>query len=83
MALKRGTAVEVTWLDAEAQSGWGAIREVRDKPVPVKSLGFVLHDNDEAIVLAGDVGEKLTEDEDVNRTMIIPRGMVQKVRRLS
>ncbi len=81
MVLKRGTLVVVDWLDAEADSVWVAIRDVHPKPQPVHSAGYVLHDNDDCIVIAGCVGDKFTEDETVNRTIVIPRGMVQKVRR--
>lgn len=82
MSIKRATLVQVDWLDAEAQGEWTAISGVSTKPSPVHSVGYVLHDNDAAIVLAGDVGDKWTDEETVNRTIVIPRGMVTKVRRL-
>jgi hypothetical protein len=82
--LKRGTGVEVFWIDAEADSGWGAVRSVAAKASDVKTLGYVIHDNDVCIAVAGDIqsGEPLTEDSDVNRVIIIPKGMVTKVRKL-
>lgn len=82
-AVKLGTLVVVTWLDAEADASWTARREVVSKPAVVHSAGYVLVDNDDGITVAGDVGDKLADaDQTVNRTLVIPRGMIVKVRRL-
>lgn len=83
--LKRGTLVEVHWLDAEADGAWTPIRDVLadyDPPPTVRSVGYVLADNEQGLIIAGDVGTKLEDDQHVNRPMVIPKACVQKVRRL-
>ena len=81
--IKVGTLVQVDWLDAEAEALWTAIKDVTRKPDEVHSVGFVLEDNEACIVIAADVGNKFDPEQTVNRTMVIPRGMIVKVRRLS
>lgn len=84
MSIKRGTIVQVDWLDASAQGEWVALKDVDLGPSLVHSVGFVIHDTAAGIALVGDCNlTKLNDPEEtVNRAIIIPRGMVQKVRRL-
>lgn len=84
MSIKRGTVVQVDWLDAQAQGEWTALKDVVLEPSLVHSVGFVIHDNETGIVIVGDCNlTKLNDPEEtVNRAIVIPRGMIQKVRRL-
>lgn len=75
--MRRGTLVLVTWLDAHAASGWDDVKNVDLKPDVVLSVGWVVSDNDKSIVLAADVDHKaLGRKKDVNRTLLVPKGMV-------
>lgn len=81
--LKQGTLVQVDWLDAQAVGEWTFVKDVELAPPVVHSVGYVLADTEAALVLAADVGAKYGPDDSVNRSMVIPRGMVQKVRKLA
>jgi hypothetical protein len=82
--VKRGTLVLVTWLDAHAESGWGPVKDVDIKPDTVLSVGWVISHTDVAIVIAADVDvEALGRKKDVNRTMLIPIGMVLGIREVT
>jgi hypothetical protein len=75
--VKRGTLVLVTWLDAHSEVGWEDVKNVYLKPDVVLSVGWVISDNEDALVLAADVDAKARgRKKDVNRTILIPRGMV-------
>ena len=82
MAIKSGTLVQLDWVDSESAHGWQSIKEVTKDPQLVHSVGYVIADNDKAITLAADVGEEFGPEDTVNRTIVIPKGMVQKVKRL-
>lgn len=82
MVIKQGTLVQVDWHDAEATGEWTAIKDVEQTVSLVHSVGYVLFDKVDLLVLAGDVGDKYEPEQTVNRCITIPRGMIYKVRRI-
>ena len=63
----------VRWLDAyEMESGWLDIEEaLKIKPPEVHSVGYVLKETKEYIILAADIGSNQI-DKDVGRVTVIP-----------
>jgi hypothetical protein len=71
--------VLVTWLDADAHGQWTDPEEVA-KMVPqrTKSVGFLARDDEHVVVIAQTENSKNLGD-----CLIIPRGMVRKIKVLS
>lgn len=71
--------VEIEWLDAyEMESGWHTIEEAEKITCPtVLSLGYVVKETKEFIIIAGDKGRK--GDSDCGRVQIIPRNWIKKI----
>jgi hypothetical protein len=65
----------VEWLDAVCVSAWYQPEQPLE-PIKAISVGFVLHDDDVYIQLAGTVAT----DGEYNQCMTIPKGMVLSVR---
>lgn len=72
--------VEVEWVDA--QTGFGQATFIEDliesPPLITHSVGYLLHKDKEKIIL----GFMLFGEDTVKHSQLIPRGMVQKIRRL-
>lgn len=68
----RSKLYEVTWLDAyEHYAGWHSLKDAKKiRPKKVSSVGYVLEENKEYIILAADMG--LDKDTDVGRLTVIP-----------
>jgi hypothetical protein len=66
--------VLVTWKDAVADSGW---QSVEAEPVlhDIMTIGYLHHENDELICLAGSWGENEGSIETNNR-ITIPKGWI-------
>ena len=64
---------EIKWLDAyEMESGWLDLEDaLKIKPPEVRSVGYVLKETKEYIILAGDLGSDQI-DKDVGRVTVIP-----------
>ena len=64
---------EVRWLDAyEMESGWHSIEDaLKITPPEVCSVGYVLKETEEYILLAADIGSDKM-DNDVGRVQVIP-----------
>ena len=64
---------EVKWLDAyEMESGWHSIEDaLKITPPEVCSVGYVLKETEEYILLAADIGSDKM-DNDVGRVQVIP-----------
>lgn len=73
----------VEWDDATTDSGWCPPGDVSCKPERVVSVGWVIKHTKTAITLAGDTDAKRPLRGDVNRTIVIPQGMVRDVHELS
>jgi len=69
----RSQLYEVRWLDAyEMESGWLDLEDaLKIKPPEVRSVGYVLKETKEYIILAGDLGSDQI-DKDVGRVTVIP-----------
>ena len=81
--IKQGTLVVVDWLDAEHSDGWTSLKKVEAlKPVIVHSVGWVVTDTELLLVLAACIGDTWKPGDTVGRAIVLPRSMVQKVRRL-
>jgi hypothetical protein len=72
--------VIVEWKDAyEMESGWQTIEEaIKIRPPTIFSMGYVLKEEKEYIILAGDVGRK--GDSDCGRVQVIPKSWVKRVK---
>ena len=64
---------EVKWLDAyEKESGWHSLNDaLKVRPPEVLSVGYVLAETEEYIILAADIGSDKM-DNDVGRVQVIP-----------
>ena len=64
---------EVRWLDAyEKESGWHTLSDaLKIRPPEVLSVGYVLAETEEYIILAADIGSDKM-DNDVGRLTVIP-----------
>lgn len=75
--------VEVEWLDSVSEGRWhpkdDAIREATRDVMLHRSVGYLVHETDELILLAGSRGE---DGANVADTMQIPRVAVLQVRKL-
>ena len=69
----RSELYEIRWLDAyEMESGWLDLEEaLKIKPPEVRSVGYVLKETKEYIILAADIGSNQI-DKDVGRVTVIP-----------
>ena len=70
--------VEVEWFDAQSSLESMTIEEIKDllKPIYTKSVGYLVEDNKEYIVLAFcDFGDGL-----IKHHQVIPKGMIIKIK---
>jgi hypothetical protein len=65
----------VEWLDAVCISQWAAANSPLE-PIKAVTVGYVLHDDETYIQLAGTVAS----DGEYNQCMTIPKGMVLSVK---
>ena len=72
-ASPRSELYEIRWLDAyEMESGWLDLEEaLKIKPPEVRSVGYVLKETKDYIILAADIGSNQI-DKDVGRVTVIP-----------
>jgi len=64
--------VEVNWKDAQTSHGWEHSDEVElDIPI-VTTIGFLIKESEDALMIASSVGT----DKHTNARMLIPKGMV-------
>lgn len=68
--------VEVLWIDAYTDHGWEDEVEIREEEVV--TVGFLISQNDKGLCIASSTGE----DGSHNARIVIPGGMVKKVRTL-
>lgn len=81
MRLQRGTLVVVDWLDAVADHGWDDAS--RAKAERVRSVGVLCAvGRDGTLSLAADFDPSEKHKGDTNRRIVIPGGMVKRVRRV-
>ncbi len=76
--LKYNEPVEIVWWDAFIDGGWRDEDVVKKaEPVVCHSIGYYTTHNNDSLILSSDYND----DKD-RSTMLIPRGMVKKVRKL-
>jgi len=75
--MKRYPIVEVRWLDALELGGWTEHKDVTNKPMPSRTVGYLIREADDALTVAG-----LVNANHVALAVTIPRGMVTSVRYL-
>lgn len=64
--------VEVKWRDAQTSHGWDHIDDVELEVPVVTTVGFLVKEDENAIMVASSVGD----DKHTNARMLIPIGMV-------
>jgi hypothetical protein len=71
----------VTWEDAYSDAGWREMRAHRDhhRPLIVRSVGFLVRDDDQSIRLVQSIGTYDTGTE----ALTVPRGMVRRIDRVT
>jgi len=70
--------VEITWLDAGTSHGWESNDEIEAKPFSVMTIGFLVRDQPDCVMVASTACPEKT----CNGRITIPRGMVQAIRYL-
>lgn len=77
----RSQLYEIKWLDAyEMESGWQTLEDaLKIKPPEVSSVGYVLKETQEYIILAADIGSDKM-DNDVGRVTVIPGQWIVEIK---
>jgi hypothetical protein len=77
----RGQLYEIKWLDAyEMESGWQTLEDaLKITPPEVSSVGYVLKETKEYIILAADIGSDKM-DNDVGRVTVIPGQWIVEIK---
>ena len=77
--MKLPPLVMVEWEDATSKddSAWAENKDHTYEPHIFQTVGFLLHDGPEGVILTGSWSEKLVASRDQ-----IPRGMVRKIKKL-
>jgi hypothetical protein len=66
--------VLITWEDSATEHGWQFDKEVTLTPTPCQSIGWVIRETDDYIVLAGCVSQLSDEVKPSNnRRLVIPK----------
>jgi len=87
-----GEIVVIEWVDAyEESAGWHSIEDaLKMRPKPVNSVGYILKETEDYIILAGDLDprllkelskeeiKKILDDSDCGRLTVIPRQWIKK-----
>jgi len=87
-----GEIVVIEWVDAyEESAGWHSIEDaLKMRPKPVNSLGYILKETEDYIILAGDLDprllkelskeeiKKILDDSDCGRLTVIPGQWIKK-----
>lgn len=72
------------WIDAAGGGGWKPLDDVLEEAVvdPCRSVGYLLRDDDDAIVLAQSRTERERDPQMFNDWLVIPRENVERVTEL-
>tara|TARA_R110002033_G_C3814193_1_gene232468 strand:+ start:407 stop:667 length:261 start_codon:yes stop_codon:yes gene_type:complete len=76
--------VKVVWLDTNecSLSTWQSKEELlKSKPCTIDSLGYLIEENEDYIIISGDKDNK-NEDDIFGRSQVIPKGVVIKIQYL-
>ena len=74
--LKRPALVCVYWVDAETGHGWESNRDIVATVPVVITVGFLVAESDECVVVASTVSKDALDN---NARISIPVGMIQKM----
>ena len=82
MAYKFNERIEIEWLDVVEDPSWMTMEEATKVPTDVycRAIGYFLKEDDNFIWISTTIGRRRKSTR--SRT-IIPKGMIQKIRRLS
>ena len=73
----KANVVEVKWADAWIDTEDILISDAKSlKPVMRSTVGWLVSDNENEIILSTDIYHSLKEREYVNSIMVIPKGMI-------
>ena len=71
--------VYVEWMDSFGRSGWAPLESLRaERPSKVVSVGFVLRENDEAVLIV----QSLSDHDNGDNSIVIPKVAITKMRRV-
>ena len=76
--------VKVVWLDTNecSLSAWQSKEELlKSKPCTIDSLGYLIEENEDYIIISGDKDNK-NEDDIFGRSQVIPKGVVINIQYL-
>jgi len=68
--------VEVKWLDAQTSHGWEDKDEIDSEVPVVTTIGFLLKETEDSVVIASTIGQDKTH----NSRILIPIGMIKEKR---
>ncbi len=71
--------VEIIWLDAKTEHGWEPDADVELDINAVTTIGFLLQDNENIVVIASSIDRETATN---NGRMYIPKGMVVSMNEL-
>jgi hypothetical protein len=70
--------VEVHWLDAWIDTGDVSLKQAKkSKPIERYTVGYLIEETDECIILSTDYFPKKGRTKEVSATMVIPMGWVK------
>lgn len=70
--------VMVKWNDAQSATGWATL-EHAPRAVPVRTVGWLVKDTANEVVVAGSVVQYGDEPDEYGELIAIPRGMVEEI----
>lgn len=78
--LRLGRIVIVTWLDANASSGWEKAAAKNQMVVEVRTVGYVMYVDDRQVIIAATISlEHNPKRRQTNQRMTIPLGWIESV----
>jgi hypothetical protein len=79
--MTEGDIVECWWIDsATTSSGWSDLSELTNEITPIKTAGYLMHSNQDAVTIALSLDP---ENENFNGAITIPVVCIKSLERLS
>ena len=77
--------VEVTWLDAQEETEMlGLDAVVRQMPIPTKTVGYLIKNSGDCVVISASVfGEGEADKKIYRSTWTIPKGCIKEIKKLN
>lgn len=73
------SVVWVEWVDSYGSGGWRQIEDARVDDLRIASIGFLIHEDDQAITIS----TSLTPKGSTNDPLTIPRCAITKLQKVS